>query len=90
MKDRSNESGNDWRDWREDAKQHRATMQQAGAADIEALNAAGYAVEKLTDYQFRVNGKIDLYPVKRRFHILKTGERGQYRNMTILLKSKKI
>ena len=40
-----------------------------------------YEVKYLTDYQWRINGEIDLYPVNRRFHILATNKRGDYSDM---------
>jgi vancomycin permeability regulator SanA len=46
--------------------------------EILALAEAGYTVRKLTDYQFRVNNALDLYPTHKRFHVLMTGRRGSY------------
>lgn len=37
-----------------------------------------FKVKKLTDYQFRINGLIDLYPTNRRFFHLKKKTRGNY------------
>ena len=35
-------------------------------------------VRKLTDFQFRVDGRLDLYPIHRRWHDIKTNRRGTY------------
>lgn len=43
---------------------------------IKKLTARGYIVKKLSDYQFRINGVLDLYPVNMRYHNIKTQERG--------------
>jgi len=45
---------------------------------LPELEEAGYVVEKKTDYQFRINGLLDVYPTNARFHCLKTGARGEF------------
>lgn len=32
-------------------------------------------------YQLRINGVIDIYPVRKKWHYLKTGERGEFDNI---------
>lgn len=32
-------------------------------------------------YQLRINGVIDIYPVRKKWHYLKTGERGEFGNI---------
>lgn len=48
--------------------------------EVIDLIACEFDVSKLTDFQFRVNGRIDLYPMNLRFHNLATDERGFYPN----------
>lgn len=45
-----------------------------------------YTVKYLTPYQWRINGKVDIYPVNRRYHILATNKRGSYNDMHSFLK----
>jgi hypothetical protein len=40
-----------------------------------------YTVKYLTEYQWRINGTIDLYVVNRRYHDLKSNKRGSYQDM---------
>mgnify|MGYP001589352559 CR=1 FL=1 len=50
-------------------------------ADMKKRLEAKYTVEYLTLYQWRVNGQVDLYITNKRFHVLKTNRRGDYRDM---------
>lgn len=63
---------------KEHNRERRAEAREAGVKAIRELATRGYEVKELTEYQFRVNGVVDLYPVHRRFHELKTGRRGVY------------
>lgn len=44
------------------------------------LGKMGYQVHQFTAYHMRINGELDLYPINQRFHIISTGERGDYEN----------
>ncbi len=48
--------------------------------DIQQLHEyGGYKIVDLNKgYQYRINDRIDLYPVNGRFHDIKKNERGQY------------
>lgn len=39
-----------------------------------------YEVKKLTEYQWRINGVLDLYPTNRLYHDIKNNKRGNYRD----------
>lgn len=54
---------------------------------IEALRERGYKVVSLTPYQFRVNDRLDLYPTRRRFHNLRTNQRGAYVTVAAVVSS---
>ncbi len=57
--------------------QRRANSRRKGIADLSTL--ADYSVVPFNEgTQFRVNGVLDLYPTNRRFHNLRTNERGDY------------
>lgn len=43
-------------------------------AEIKRL----HHVRQITEYQYRIDGKIDIYPSNHKYHILKTGKRGHY------------
>lgn len=40
----------------------------------------GFEVRQLTPYHYRVEGRLDLYPKRRRWHDIKTNTRGSYDN----------
>lgn len=46
--------------------------------DVLALRRSGYDVREFRPDHFRIDGKLDLYTLHRRFHFLPTDERGGY------------
>ena len=38
-------------------------------------------VRKLTQYQYRINGTLDIYPQNKRYHDIKNNKRGDYKDM---------
>lgn len=75
-----NEVSEAWKDHREAQRERRAVRLPVRTAEIYALISQGKAqgVVKLTEYHFRIDGKLDLHPTHRRFHVLATGRRGAY------------
>lgn len=45
---------------------------------IDRLRLRGFEVREFTEYQFRINGFLDVYPVNRRWHDIKKNQRGGY------------
>lgn len=78
--------GDAMREYREAQQKRRATRLPKRQQEIEALAQQGYAVKKLTEYQYRINDMIDLYPIHRRWHNIKTGLRGTYHNVELFVK----
>lgn len=82
------EIGDDFKALREHNQQQRAAELPRRVAEIMALCNPDlgpvYTVVALTPYQFRVNDRLDFYPVHRRFHDIKTGKRGTYRGVRFL------
>lgn len=68
-----------WREVRHERQAERADARATWTAAIEALRDHGHHVERITEYQFRVNSTLDLYPTRRRYHDIPTGHRGFYR-----------
>lgn len=77
-KDEPNDTTDLWRSYRKQQQARRARRLPARSQEIMDLARAGFEVKRVTDYQFRVDGQVDFYPVHRRFHHLKTGKRGSY------------
>ena len=63
---------------REDRRERNSLALEDGARDILALAKAGYDVVCITPYQYRINGRLDLYPTHRKFHDIKMNKRGRY------------
>lgn len=70
--------------YKDDQKERRAVRLPVRQEEIEGLD--GYEVKKLTAYQFRVNGVLDLYPIHKRWHNIKTGKRGNYKTALEIVK----
>ena len=74
-----------WRGLRHAQQERRAARLPGRQTEIAALSPE-FAIRKLTDYQFRVNERVDVYPVHRRYHVLDSGRRGTYRNLRSFLR----
>lgn len=81
----------------EEMKAHRQALHEQRirtfqTETIPLLEAQGFRVRKLSDYQYRVNARLDLYPVHRRFHYHgdprnRKGKRGGYRDALVVSQS---
>ncbi len=68
-------AGGTW-GWRKNRKRgHVETAEKKLLAELRRLQKNGATIEKKSDYQWRVNGILDVYPRGQRFHLLKTSER---------------
>lgn len=45
---------------------------------MNRLRRLGYEVHQFTPYQFRIEGRLDVYPVNRKWHDIKSNKRGSY------------
>lgn len=59
-------------------KETKEQVRQRRKSYLPELEEFGYKVEKKTEYQFRINGVLDVYPTNARFHDLATGKRGSF------------
>lgn len=78
----------DMKDYREAQQKRRAERLPDRQKEIESLSPE-YEVKKLTEYQFRINGTLDLYPIHRNFHNIKTNKRGTYKTVIEIVKKQK-
>lgn len=72
--------GEVWREYRRAQQERRAERLPGRTEEILALKAKGYDVRQLSEYQFRIDGALDLYPIHRRYHALKVNQRGDYKS----------
>ena len=77
---------NEYKQYREDQQKRRAERLPIRQKEIEALAELGYNVKKITEYQYRINNIIDLYPIHNRWHNIKTGQRGGAKNLAESIK----
>lgn len=77
----------DMRDYKDAQQKRRAERLPIRQAEIFELEDLGYVVKKLTDYQFRINGLIDVYPIHKNYHILKSNKRGTYLNIKTFIQN---
>lgn len=71
--------GDVWRENKEAIRQHKEERRNEATGYILDLIREGYEVEQKTEFHFRVNATLDLYPTRRKWHNLKTGKRGTFR-----------
>lgn len=61
------------------SKRTNALRLKEGKEAIDYATAqAGFDVSPVTDYQYRVNDAVDLFPTNRKFHDIKKNQRGEY------------
>jgi hypothetical protein len=68
-----------WAAHREAGRKHREERRNEATGYILDLIREGYNVEQKSEYHFRINAVLDLYPTRRKWHNLRTGKRGIFR-----------
>lgn len=79
------EIGDDFKEYRKAQQERRAARLPVRTKEICNLVMDGYSVERMTDYQFRINDRLDIYPIHNRYHDIKSGERGGFKTLKGLL-----
>ena len=59
-------------------QQRRDNRLRSSGETFEILVAMDYRVEQLSEYHFRVNGKLDIWPSSRKYYDIKLGRKGEY------------
>ena len=70
--------GEMWHDMREAQQERRAKRLPLRTTEILSLKDDGFDVEEKTPYQFRINGRLDLFPTHNRYHDIRKNIRGGY------------
>jgi len=61
-------------------RRERATARRTESAIVFLeLAHGGFKVRMLTEYHYRINERLDIYPTGTKWHDIKTGKRGFYR-----------
>jgi hypothetical protein len=69
-----------WQEYKRAQQRRRAERLPRRAHEILALRRKGFDVVEIASHQFRIDGALDLFPLHRGFHDLRTQERGGYQN----------
>lgn len=78
----ANDVSESWKEYGRAQRQRRTDRLPIRQGEILALRAKGFDVQDMNGgYQFRVDGKLDLYPIHRRYHVLQANQRGTYQNV---------
>jgi len=48
---------------------------------FEKLKEFNYDIDWVSNYQCRINGSLDIYPISRKYHDLVGQKRGSYKNL---------
>ncbi len=67
-----------WKQYKSEQKIRRAERLPERQKEIEALSEQ-CEVKKLTEFQYRINGVLDLYPTHNLFHHITKNKRGNYK-----------
>jgi len=76
-----NETTELWRDHANDMKIMRDRRRLQFDKAVRSLKRAGFEVKRMSEYQYRINDCLDIYPSNKRFHDLRTKERGDIRGI---------
>jgi hypothetical protein len=77
----SDNIGEDFKDYHTAQKERRSTRLPVRTAQIMSLQKMGYKVERKTDYQYRINDRIDVFPIHNRYHDIKLNSRDGYKDV---------
>ena len=79
-------SGDDWAYYKKQQQLRREERLPRRTQAILNLKRRGFLVQALTPYQFRVNGRLDLYPLHNRWHDIQTNQRGGVKDLAAFVK----
>lgn len=79
--------GEMWEQERKDYKLRRDKRLERRKRTMEWLQSNGCHLKWLSDYQVRINGKLDLYLVNGRYHDIEKNKRGDFSNIKKLIES---
>lgn len=78
----------EWDWWKSEQRARRVKRLPIRTEEILALKRQGYDVEQKTDYHFRINGILDVWPIHNRWHDLRTQERGGAKQLAVWVKER--
>jgi len=76
-----NETNQLWRDVKRNQRTYKQNNRDLFLSFLQELKDT-HKVIRVTEYQYRIDGVLDIYPSNSKWHLLPTGERGQFRNIS--------
>ena len=73
-----NEISEMWKDYRERQKERRQKRLPVRTKEIIDLRNKGFKIEQKSEYHFRINDILDVWPTHNRWHYLKENSRGGF------------
>lgn len=70
--------GEFWKIIKEDQRKQRQSNREHFIDQLGYVGKIGFEVEPISEYQFRINDVLDIFPSNRKFHDLKNNKRGRY------------
>lgn len=64
---------------REERRERAEARREESAIVFLELAHAGFKVRAMTEYHYRINERLDIYPTGTKWHDIETGKRGFYR-----------
>jgi hypothetical protein len=80
--DDKNEESEMWAEHNEAMKKMRNKRRDKFFETIKEFERLGFEIRRLTPFQYRINECLDIYPSNKRYHDLKTGQRGDIRGIS--------
>lgn len=68
-----------------EVKKNKQTQRDKRITFMLELLTEGFEIVQLTEYQFRINGRLDIYPTWAKWHDIKTNRRGSFRGINVKL-----
>jgi hypothetical protein len=81
-------SDDEWGWYKREQQARRAKWLPIRTEEILHLKVQGYEVEQKTEYHFRINGVLDLWPIHNRWHDLRTNKRGGAKDLAVWVKAR--
>lgn len=75
------DDGDMWRDHRAHIQRKKAERLEKGKEDMESLVAFDYYIFPLSEYHYRINHTLDVWPSTKKWHDRNTNRRGTYQNL---------
>jgi hypothetical protein len=76
--------GETFREWKEAKRIKRNKRVEGRRRELAKLESIGYTVQEFPNFHFKVNGYLNIWPSRNRFHDEATGDHGLIRGMGIV------